>query len=92
MKQYINAHFRHMLHGGDYSPEQWLDAPDVLTEDMRLMRLAGCNAMTIGMFAWTALEPEEGRFDFSFLDRTMDEVYANGGRVVLGTPSGARPA
>ena len=59
---------------------------------MRLMKLAGCNSMTVGIFAWAMLEPEEGRFDFSFLDKTMDDVYANGGRIVLATPSGARPA
>lgn len=92
MKQFIIENYRHMLHGGDYNPDQWQDSPQVLDEDMRLMKLAGCNAMTVGMFAWTALEPEEGKFDFSFLDKTMDDVYANGGRVILGTTSGARPA
>ena len=91
-KQYLNPKFPHILHGGDYNPDQWQDSPDVLEEDMRLMKLAGCNSMTVGIFAWAMLEPEEGRFDFSFLDKTMDDVYANGGRIVLATPSGARPA
>ncbi len=56
------------------------------------MKLAGCNAMSVGIFAWAKLEPEEGVYDFSFLDKTMDDVYATGGRIVLATPSGARPA
>ena len=56
------------------------------------MKLANCNAMSVGIFAWSALEPEEGQYDFSFLDKAMDDIYANGGRVVLATPSGARPA
>ena len=91
-KQYINKKFPHLLHGGDYNPDQWQDRPDILEEDMRLMQLANCNAMSVGIFAWAALEPEEGKFDFTFMDKTMDDVYKAGGRVVLATPSGARPA
>ena len=91
-KKYVNEKFKHILHGGDYNPDQWTDCPEVLDEDMRLMKLAGCNAMSVGIFAWAALEPREGEYDFSFLDKAMDDIYANGGRVVLATPSGARPA
>jgi beta-galactosidase len=92
MRKYINENFKHILHGGDYNPDQWLDQPDILAEDMRLMKLADCNEMTVGIFSWAALEPEEGRFDFSWLDKVMDDIYRNGGRVILATPSGARPA
>ena len=91
-KTYIIPNFPHMLHGGDYNPDQWRNYPDVLSEDMRLFKLANCNEMTMGVFSWAALEPEEGKFDFSFLDKAMDDVYAAGGRVILATPSGARPA
>ena len=91
-KKFISERFKHMLHGGDYNPDQWTDRPDILDEDMRLMKLSGCNAMSVGIFAWAKLEPEEGVYDFSFLDKTMDDIYANGGRVILATPSGARPA
>ena len=91
-KKYINSRFPHFLHGGDYNPDQWQDSPEVLREDMRLMQLANCNAMSVGIFAWAALEPEEGKYDFSFLDKTIEDVYAAGGRIVLATPSGARPA
>lgn len=90
-KIYVNESFPHMLHGGDYNPDQWLSYPEILSEDMRLMKKANCNEMTVGIFAWSALEPEEGRFDFSWLDKIMDDVYKNGGRVILATPSGARP-
>lgn len=88
----INAKCPHLLHGGDYNPDQWLDRSDILAEDMRLMTLAGCNAMTVGIFAWSALEPEEGRFEFGWLDGVMDRLADNGGFAVLATPSGARPA
>lgn len=91
-KQYINPSFPHILHGGDYNPDQWQDRPDILEEDMRLFRLANCNSLSVGIFSWAALEPEEGKFDFTFLDKAMDDIYKNGGRAVLATPSGARPA
>ncbi|MBQ7170947.1 MAG: beta-galactosidase [Clostridia bacterium] len=91
-KEYVFPDFPHFLHGGDYNPDQWRKYPEILQEDMRLMKLANCNTMSVGIFAWAALEPEEGKFDFSFLDKTLDDVYANGGRVLLATPSGARPA
>lgn len=90
-KTYLFQNFRHMLHGGDYNPDQWVNYPDVLEEDMRLFKLANCNEMSLGIFAWAALEPEEGKFDFSFMDKAMDDIYAAGGRVLLATPSGARP-
>lgn len=92
MKDYINPDFKHMLHGGDYNPDQWLHDPTILSEDMRLMKLANCNEMTLGIFAWAALEPEEGQFNFDWMDKAMDDIHAAGGKVILATPSGARPA
>ena len=55
------------------------------------MREANINEMTVGIFSWAMLEPREGEFDFSFLDEIIEKIYQNGGRVVLATPSGARP-
>jgi beta-galactosidase len=86
----IHSRFPHFLHGGDYNPDQWPEA--IWQEDVRLMKLANCNAMSVGIFAWTRLEPEEGKFDFSWLDRVMDMLAENGAYAVLATPSGARPA
>jgi beta-galactosidase len=88
----INPKYPHFLHGGDYNPDQWIRTPAIWTQDMRLMKLANCNAMSVGIFAWAALEPEEGRFEFGWLDRIMDLLAQNGGYTVLATPSGARPA
>ena len=91
MKKYLNDKFPHFLHGGDYNPEQWIDTKEIWDEDMRLMKLANCNEMSVGIFSWATLEPKEGVYDFSFLDEIIDKVYENGGRVILATPSGARP-
>ena len=90
-KEFIREDYPHFLHGADYNPEQWKDYPDVLEEDMRLMKLAKMNEMTIGVFSWAELEPEEGVYDFSFMDKAFDMIEANGGKIILATPSGARP-
>lgn len=71
-----------LVHGGDYNPDQWLGVPGVLDEDSRLMGLAGCNAMSVGIFAWSALEPSEGRFEFDWLDRVMDRLWGSGVHVI----------
>jgi beta-galactosidase len=89
--KYINPRFPHMIHGGDYNPEQWLHDKSIWEKDMELMTKANINELTVGIFSWAVLEPREGEFDFSFLDEIIDKIYANGGRVVLATPSGARP-
>lgn len=81
-----------LLHGGDYNPDQWLDRPDILEEDIRMMKKAGVNTATVGVFSWSALEPEEGVFHFDWLHKIMDKLYENGIYTVLATPTGARPA
>lgn len=91
MKQYINPRFPHFIHGADYNPEQWIEDKTIWDRDMELMKKANCNEMSVGIFSWAALEPEEGVYDFSFLDEIIDRIHKNGGVVVLATPSGARP-
>lgn len=81
-----------MLHGADYSPEQWLKYPEILREDIRLMKLANCNVMSVGIFSWVSLEPEEGVFTFEWLDGVLDTFAENGIYAFLATPSGSRPA
>lgn len=81
-----------MLHGGDYNPDQWLDRPDILADDIKLMQLSKTNTFSLGIFAWSALEPEEGVYNFEWLDEVIDNISQIGGRVILATPSGARPA
>lgn len=80
------------VHGGDYNPEQWLDRPDILEEDIRMMKKAGVNSATLGVFSWSVYEPAEGEFHFDWLQEIMDNLYENGIYTVLATPSGARPA
>lgn len=81
-----------MLHGADYNPDQWLGYEGIVDEDIRLMKLSGCNTMSVGIFSWATLEPQEGVYDFSFLDDIMEKFEKNHINAILATPSGARPA
>ena len=83
--------FTSLLHGGDYNPEQWRDVPGIWKEDLRLFNLAHINTVTIGVFSWAELEPEEGRFEFGWMDDVIDGLTKNGQKFILATPSGAKP-
>ncbi|MFI9318290.1 beta-galactosidase [Kitasatospora aureofaciens] len=78
-----------LAYGGDYNPEQW-DA-QVWKEDDELMRRARVNLATVGVFSWALLEPEEGRYDFGWLDAHLDRLHANGVAVDLATPTASPP-
>ena len=89
----IIADFPHLLHGGDYNPDQWLATrPEVIFEDIGLMKLAKCNTFSVGIFSWSAIEPEAGIYTFEWLDKVMDNMAAAGNKIFLATPSGAIPA
>ena len=81
-----------LLHGGDYNPEQWLDRPDILAQDIELMKKAHVNTVTLGVFSWSTLEPQEGVFELDWLADIIHNLYANGIYTILATPSAARPA
>jgi beta-galactosidase len=83
--------FPHILHGADWNPDQWLHEPAVIDEDFRLMEQAGCNTFSLGIFAWAALEPEEGRFAFDWLDDIMLRLAEHDFYAFLATPSGGKP-
>ncbi|MBQ1026410.1 beta-galactosidase [Micromonospora sp. C95] len=78
-----------LCHGGDYNPEQW--PAQVWSEDVALMRQAGVNLVTVGVFAWSRLEPAPGRYTFGWLDRVLDLLHAGGVRVALATPTASPP-
>ena len=81
-----------LLHGGDYNPDQWLEVPEILQEDVRLMKLAHVNTVSVDIFGWSAIEPEEGKYTFEWLDELMERMEKNNINVILATPSGAKPA
>ncbi|MFD8304797.1 beta-galactosidase [Streptomyces sp. NPDC059690] len=78
-----------ILFGGDYNPEQWPE--ETWHEDVRLMKDAGVNSVTLGVFSWARLEPRPGERDFGWLDALMDLMHDNGVGVVLATPTSSPP-
>jgi beta-galactosidase len=78
-----------LLYGGDYNPEQWPE--ETWHEDVRLMKAAGVNSVTLGVFSWSALEPEPGAREFAWLDTLMDLMHEHGIGVVLATPTSSPP-
>ncbi|MDX2826729.1 beta-galactosidase [Streptomyces ipomoeae] len=79
-----------IAYGGDYNPEQWPE--EVWAEDMRLMREAGVTMVSVGIFSWALLEPAEGRYDFSRMDRLLALLHENGIAADLATPTACPPA
>ena len=79
----------HLLYGGDYNPEQWPE--EVWDEDVRLMREANVNLVSLGIFSWAKLEPRPDEYDFGWLDRIMDLLYENGVMVDLATATASPP-
>lgn len=88
--RFVNPRLPQIWHGADYNPDQW--PPETLEEDLRLMDEARCQVFSVGIFAWSALEPEDGRFEFEWLDRVMDRLASAGKFAALATPSAAMPA
>ena len=80
-----------LLHGGDYNPEQWLNRPDILEKDLDMLEESGCNVVSLGIFSWSTLEPEEGVFHFDWLEDIINKLYERGISVILATPSASRP-
>ncbi|WP_405762722.1 beta-galactosidase [Streptomyces sp. NBC_01420] len=78
-----------ILFGGDYNPEQWPE--EVWEDDVRLMKEAGVNSVTLGVFSWAKIEPRPGAREFGWLDRLMDLMHAHGIGVVLATPTASPP-
>ncbi|MDQ4143319.1 MAG: beta-galactosidase, partial [Actinomycetota bacterium] len=78
-----------LCYGGDYNPEQW--TKDVWHDDMTLMREAGVNLVTVGVFAWALIEREEGRYQFDWLDDVLDLLHGNAILVDLATGTASPP-
>ena len=79
-----------ILYGGDYNPEQWTE--DIWNEDMKLFEKAGVDIVTLNVFNWAMLQPDEETYDFSELDKTVKRVTEKGLYICMATSTGAHPA
>ncbi|MER5967612.1 beta-galactosidase [Streptomyces sp. NPDC002057] len=78
-----------IAYGGDYNPEQW--PREVWREDVHLMREAGVNLVTVGVFSWSRVQPRPGVYDWTLLDEVLDLLHAHGIAVDLATATAAPP-
>jgi len=85
-----NEKVKKILYGGDYNPEQWPE--DTWEEDMRLLKLAHIDVVTLNVFSWASLQPDEDTYCFEKLDKIMETVRKHGLKVCLATSTGAHPA
>jgi len=79
-----------VLYGGDYNPEQWPE--ETWNEDMRLLRLAGIDIVTLNVFSWAALQPSEDEYSFTRLDAIIETVTKAEMKICLATSTAAHPA
>jgi beta-galactosidase len=78
-----------LFHGAAYYPELWDE--QVIEEDIKLMKQAGINVVRMGEFAWSTMEPEEGKFELSFFVNIIEKLYENGIETVMCTPTPTPP-
>jgi beta-galactosidase len=78
-----------LCYGGDYNPEQWPE--QVWDSDVKRMREAGVNLVSVAVFAWALLEPEPGTYRFDWLDRVLERLDGAGIRVDLATATASPP-
>ena len=76
-------------YGGDYNPEQWPES--IWPDDVARMREAGVTMVSLGIFSWSRIQPDEGVFDFGWLDRIIDLLHEGGIAVDLATATASPP-
>ena len=84
-----NWHGEGIWYGADYNPEQWPE--QTWAEDVELMRRAGVNLVSVGIFSWALLQPTPGRYVFDWLDRVIDLLHDGGISVDLATATASPP-
>ena len=76
-------------YGGDYNPDQWPE--EVWDDDVRLMKRAGVNLVSVGIFSWAKIETSEGVYDFDWLDRIINKLGEAGIAVDLASATASPP-
>src|ERR1017187_1292711 len=69
----------------EYMPSERLD------KDIELMKKAGLSVVRLGESTWSSFEPQDGQFEFAWMDRILDKLHAAGIKVIFGTPTYSVP-
>jgi beta-galactosidase len=79
-----------LMYGSAWYPEQWPEAE--WEADLARMQAAGLNMVRIGEFAWSSLEPAEGRYELDWMERAVAAAARHGMVTIIGTPTDTPPA
>ena len=79
-----------VLYGAAYYTEYM--PYDRLDRDVQLMQQAGISVVRMGESSWGLWEPQDGRFEYAWMDRVIDRMQKAGIKVILGTPTYSVPA
>jgi beta-galactosidase len=88
-----------ILYGAAYYNEYMPPEPDGdpalrparLAKDIALMKEAGISVVRMGESTWSLWEPEDGHFEYAWMDRVVDAMGKAGIKVILGTPTYSVP-
>jgi beta-galactosidase len=69
----------------EYMPYERLD------KDVAMMKDAGLTVVRMGESTWSLWEPEDGRFEYAWMDRVVDAMGKAGIKVIMGTPTYSVP-
>lgn len=86
----INDKKPFILYGGDYNPDQWDN--ETVKEDMTFFKLSNINVVTLPVFSWALLQPNEETYNFGWLDEILDTLLKHNINVCLATSTAAQPA
>jgi len=70
-----------VLYGVAYYPEYM--PYERLDQDVQLMQKAGITVVRIGEFSWGLWEPEDGKFEFAWMDRVVEKLRTAGIRIIM---------
>ena len=88
-----DLNFPTVLYGAAYYNEYMPgDQAARLDKDVALMKAAGLNVVRMGESTWSLWEPEDGQFDYAWMDHIVDAMGKAGIKVILGTPTYSIPA
>jgi len=80
---------KEIYYGVSYYPEQKTEAE--LWHDLELIVESGVNAVRMGEFAWSVMEPREGEYHFDWLIKVVNYLGENGVKSVICTPTACPP-
>ena len=91
-----NLDFPNVLYGvayyNEYMPGDDADHAARLEKDVALMKAAGLTVVRMGESTWSLWEPEDGHFEYAWMDRVVDAMGQAGIKVIMGTPTYSLPA